>query len=284
MQELNCSKCGANLKFDPISKMIVCPFCGQVDEDLEEQTVTLGQVDQAINNGEFGKASRLVVALKKRSSEPDPRLTLRSIYCSFQSKNISELLTKNPKDATYYEKILDHPAVKQLEEELPVDKKDLVVKVNEYCGNSMAIIAGVSDQGKRKQFEKVRKEGKMIKLPTLKNASYEENYNWLWIVLGVIIGFVLTISVGGNDNASDSFSVFEFFILFTFFTALAIFALWGLGSFYAILSAPPMKESAWEKSAEGGKDELVKEEDIEKLQSQNKNLLLMIEALEKDVR
>ena len=45
-----------------------------------------------------------------------------------------------------------------------------------------------------------------------------------------------------------------------------------------------MKESAWEKSAEGGKDELVKEEDIEKLQSQNKNLLLMIEALEKDVR
>ena len=79
---------------------------------------------------------------------------------------------------------------------------------------TLYIIAGVSDQGKRKQFEKVRKEGKMIKLPTLKNASYEENYNWLWIVLGVIIGFVLTISVGGNDNASDSFSVFEFFILY----------------------------------------------------------------------
>ena len=150
MQELNCSKCGANLKFDPISKKIVCPFCGQVDEDLEEQTVTLGQVDQAINNGEFGKASRLVVAIKKRSPEPDPRLTLRSAYCSFQSKNMSELLTKNPKDATYFEKIMEHESFKKLDEELPEEKKSFVKKVNQYCENSLSIISGVSDQAKKK--------------------------------------------------------------------------------------------------------------------------------------
>lgn len=288
MQELNCSKCGANLKFDPISKKIVCPFCGQVDEDLEEQTVTLGQVDQAINNGEFGKASRLVVAIKKRSPEPDPRLTLRSAYCSFQSKNMSELLTKNPKDATYFEKIMEHESFKKLDEELPEDKKSFVKKVNQYCENSLSIISGVSDQAKKKQIVKLRKEGKMAKLPSLQNSAQERNKLWLWAVIGLIVGFVLAIQMynGSSKRASDGG---DFFMTFILAVPLCIFLSVGLGSLIGGFMKPVessnsyKREKDWEESAEGGIDQMMTQADIEDLSRENNEILSKIEKLEKDI-
>ncbi|MCR5059209.1 MAG: zinc ribbon domain-containing protein [Clostridiales bacterium] len=282
MQELNCSKCGANLKFDPISKKIVCPFCGQVDEDLEEQTVTLGQVDQAINNGEFGKASRLVVAIKKRSPEPDPRLTLRSAYCSFQSKNMSELLTKNPKDATYFEKIMEHESFKKLDEELPEEKKSFVKKVNQYCENSLSIISGVSDQAKKKQIVKLRKEGKMAKLPSLQNSAKELSLMPFWVILGVIVGIILAVEM--DRNSSDGMGLFSLFLSVPFCIILSV----SLGSLIGYIFPAGSdnrynREKDWEESAEGGVDQMMTQADIEDLSRENNELLSKIEKLEKDI-
>ena len=282
MQELNCSKCGANLKFDPISKKIVCPFCGQVDEDLEEQTVTLGQVDQAINNGEFGKASRLVVAIKKRSPEPDPRLTLRSAYCSFQSKNMSELLTKNPKDATYFEKIMEHESFKKLDEELPEDKKSFVKKVNQYCENSLSIISGVSDQAKKKQIVKLRKEGKMAKLPSLQNSAKELSLMPFWVILGVIAGIILAVEM--DRNSSDGMGLLSLFLSVPFCIILSV----SLGSLIGYIFPAESdnrykREKDWEESAEGGIDQMMTQADIEDLSRENNELLSKIEKLEKDI-
>ena len=282
MQELNCSKCGANLKFDPISKKIVCPFCGQVDEDLEEQTVTLGQVDQAINNGEFGKASRLVVAIKKRSPEPDPRLTLRSAYCSFQSKNMSELLTKNPKDATYFEKIMEHESFKKLDEELPEEKKSFVKKVNQYCENSLSIISGVSDQAKKKQIEKLRKEGKMAKLPSLQNSAKEMSLMPFWVILGVIVGIILAVEM--DRNSSDGMGLLSLFLSVPFCIILSV----SLGSLIGYIFPAESdnrykREKDWEESAEGGIDQMMTQADIEDLSRENSEILAKIEKLEKDI-
>ena len=282
MQELNCSKCGANLKFDPISKKIVCPFCGQVDENLEEQTVTLGQVDQAINNGEFGKASRLVVAIKKRSPEPDPRLTLRSAYCSFQSKNMSELLTKNPKDATYFEKIMEHESFKKLDEELPEEKKSFVKKVNQYCENSLSIISGVSDQAKKKQIVKLRKEGKMAKLPSLQNSAKELSLMPFWVILGVIVGIILAVEM--DRNSSDGMGLLSLFLSVPFCIILSV----SLGSLIGYIFPAESdnrykREKDWEESAEGGVDQMMTQADIEDLSRENNELLSKIEKLEKDI-
>ena len=282
MQELNCSKCGANLKFDPISKKIVCPFCGQVDEDLEEKTVTLGQVDQAINNGEFGKASRLVVAIKKRSPEPDPRLTLRSAYCSFQSKNMSELLTKNPKDATYFEKIMEHESFKKLDEELPEEKKSFVKKVNQYCENSLSIISGVSDQAKKKQIEKLRKEGKMAKLPSLQNSAKEMSLMPFWVILGVIVGIILAVEM--DRNSSDGMGLLSLFLSVPFCIILSV----SLGSLIGYIFPAESdnrykREKDWEESAEGGIDQMMTQADIEDLSRENSEILAKIEKLEKDI-
>ena len=282
MQELNCSKCGANLKFDPISKKIVCPFCGQVDEDLEEQTVTLGQVDQAINNGEFGKASRLVVAIKKRSPEPDPRLTLRSAYCSFQSKNMSELLTKNPKDATYFEKIMEHESFKKLDEELPEEKKSFVKKVNQYCENSLSIISGVSDQAKKKQIVKLRKEGKMAKLPSLQNSAKELSLMPFWVILGVIAGIILAVEM--DRNSSDGMGLLSLFLSVPFCIILSV----SLGSLIGYIFPAGSdnrykREKDWEESAEGGVDQMMTQADIEDLSRENNEILSKIEKLEKDI-
>ena len=282
MQELNCSKCGANLKFDPISKKIVCPFCGQVDEDLEEKTVTLGQVDQAINNGEFGKASRLVVAIKKRSPEPDPRLTLRSAYCSFQSKNMSELLTKNPKDATYFEKIMEHESFKKLDEELPEEKKSFVKKVNQYCENSLSIISGVSDQAKKKQIVKLRKEGKMAKLPSLQNSAKELSLMPFWVILGVIVGIILAVEM--DRNSSDGMGLLSLFLSVPFCIILSV----SLGSLIGYIFPAESdnrykREKDWEESAEGGIDQMMTQADIEDLSRENSEILAKIEKLEKDI-
>ena len=282
MQELNCSKCGANLKFDPISKKIVCPFCGQVDEDLEEKTVTLGQVDQAINNGEFGKASRLVVAIKKRSPEPDPRLTLRSAYCSFQSKNMSELLTKNPKDATYFEKIMEHESFKKLDEELPEEKKSFVKKVNQYCENSLSIISGVSDQAKKKQIVKLRKEGKMAKLPSLQNSAKELSLMPFWVILGVIVGIILAVEM--DRNSSDGMGLLSLFLSVPFCIILSV----SLGSLIGYIFPAESdnrykREKDWEESAEGGIDQMMTQADIEDLSRENSEILSKIEKLEKDI-
>ena len=282
MQELNCSKCGANLKFDPISKKIVCPFCGQVDEDLEEKTVTLGQVDQAINNGEFGKASRLVVAIKKRSPEPDPRLTLRSAYCSFQSKNMSELLTKNPKDATYFEKIMEHESFKKLDEELPEEKKSFVKKVNQYCENSLSIISGVSDQAKKKQIVKLRKEGKMAKLPSLQNSAKELSLMPFWVILGVIVGIILAVEM--DRNSSDGMGLLSLFLSVPFCIILSV----SLGSLIGYIFPAESdnrykREKDWEESAEGGVDQMMTQADIEDLSRENNEILSKIEKLEKDI-
>ena len=282
MQELNCSKCGANLKFDPISKKIVCPFCGQVDEDLEEQTVTLGQIDQAINNGEFGKASRLVVAIKKRSPEPDPRLTLRSAYCSFQSKNMSELLTKNPKDATYFEKIMEHESFKKLDEELPEEKKSFVKKVNQYCENSLSIISGVSDQAKKKQIVKLRKEGKMAKLPSLQNSAKELSLMPFWVILGVIVGIILAVEM--DRNSSDGMGLLSLFLSVPLCIILSV----SLGSLIGYIFPAESdnrykREKDWEESAEGGVDQMMTQADIEDLSRENNELLSKIEKLEKDI-
>ena len=282
MQELNCSKCGANLKFDPISKKIVCPFCGQVDEDLEEKTVTLGQVDQAINNGEFGKASRLVVAIKKRSPEPDPRLTLRSAYCSFQSKNMSELLTKNPKDATYFEKIMEHESFKKLDEELPEDKKSFVKKVNQYCENSLSIISGVSDQAKKKQIVKLRKEGKMAKLPSLQNSAKELSLMPFWVILGVIAGIILAVEM--DRNSSDGMGLLSLFLSVPLCIILSV----SLGSLIGYIFPAGSdnrykREKDWEESAEGGVDQMMTQADIEDLSRENNEILSKIEKLEKDI-
>lgn len=283
MQELNCAKCGANLKFDPISKKIVCPFCGR--EEVDE--VTIEMIDQAIENDQFGKASRYVVEMRKLSDEPDPKLTLRSAYCSFQSKSLSELLTKNPKDTSYFEKILEHESFKTLEEELPEEKKVLVQKIDQYSRNSISILTGMSDRAKKRQIEKVQKEGKMAKLPSLKNAVHESGlYMWIWVGIAVVAALILSIEF--NDDRGR-FNI-ENFIAMLFLTLPAmLFISLGLGQFFRWLSdgeenSIVMDEAAWKHSADGGKDKLMTEKEIETLKNANADLLSKIEELEKEVR
>ncbi|MBO4747011.1 MAG: hypothetical protein J5607_02985 [Clostridiales bacterium] len=282
MQELNCAKCGANLKFDPIAKKIVCPFCGR--EEVDE--VTIEMIDQAIENDQFGKASRYVVEMRKLSDEPDPKLTLRSAYCSFQSKSLSELLTKNPKDTSYFEKILNHDSFKKLEEELPEEKKVLVKKIDQYSRNSISILTGMSDRAKKRQIEKVQKEGKMAKLPSLKNAVHESGGLWVLVVTAVVVA--LFVAIAYNDDRGR-FNIENFIAIFLFTLPATLFISLGLGQFFRWLSNEDssgivMDESAWKQSADGGKDKLMTEEEIETLENANADLLSKIEELEKEVR
>ena len=282
MQELNCAKCGANLKFDPISKKIVCPFCGR--EEVDE--VTIEMIDQAIENDQFGKASRYVVEMRKLSDEPDPKLTLRSAYCSFQSKSLSELLTKNPKDTSYFEKILNHDSFKKLEEELPEEKKVLVKKIDQYSRNSISILTGMSDRAKKRQIEKVQKEGKMAKLPSLKNAVHESGGLWVLVVTAVVVA--LFVAIGYNDDRGR-FNIENFIAMFLLTLPATLFISLGLAHFFRWLSdgeesSIVMDESAWRHSADGGKDKLMTEKEIETLKNANADLLSKIEELEKEVR
>ena len=283
MQELNCAKCGANLKFDPISKKIVCPFCGR--EEVDE--VTIEMIDQAIENDQFGKASRYVVEMRKLSDEPDPKLTLRSAYCSFQSKSLSELLTKKPKDTSYFEKILEHESFKTLEEELPEEKKVLVQKIDQYSKNSISILTGMSDRAKKRQIEKVQKEGKMAKLPSLKNAVYESGlYMWIWVVIGGLVGFYLALMFDDYSRSGKD-SVFPLAFLFLEASCIVIFMIIGHDLRDFIVSKKgqsDVDELAWRQSADGGKDKLMTEKEIETLKNANADLLSKIEELEKEVR
>lgn len=128
IQGKTCQKCGANLKYDAIRRVIACPFCGTPDQ----KKATLEDVDEAIGNGAFSMAKRMLATLKEETPDA-PRLTLREIRCEIECKSIAAHLSKNRKNTEVLEKISGLSKWEELSAQLPEERGEFVSDVKKYC-------------------------------------------------------------------------------------------------------------------------------------------------------
>ena len=217
-QGRTCINCGSNMSWNRESKILVCPFCGKT-QTLSEKAgkPTLKDIDMALEDGLYPKASAMVVELRKEN-KTDPQLILRSLRCSLRTSNISQALFEERKNPVTLQKILDRSEWDLLSETLPNRSKDFPRKAKKYCILSMRLL-GVEPTSKAPTEE----EQSEITKPVAPSYSYDSSPAEIviWILSALFVGVPCIYSIIWPVLKEDSGKILLAF-LFLFFTAIFV--------------------------------------------------------------
>lgn len=135
-----CANCGGNMSFDPRKKLLICPFCGNT-RTLTDTTdaYTLKDLDTALSNEQYNKASTIVVELRKKDPE-NPGLLARNFCCSLRARSVYEALSSKRKLPGELQRVLDWNGWEQFNEAPSTKARAFSNHCRSFCERSMLLL------------------------------------------------------------------------------------------------------------------------------------------------
>lgn len=136
----SCANCGGNMSFDPRKKLLICPFCGNT-RTLTDTTdaYTLKDLDTALSNEQYNKASTIVVELRKKDPE-NPGLLARNFCCSLRARSVYEALSSKRKLPGELQRVLDWNGWEQFNEAPSTKARAFSNHCRSFCERSMLLL------------------------------------------------------------------------------------------------------------------------------------------------
>ena len=193
----SCANCGGNMSFDPRKKLLICPFCGNT-RTLTDTTdaYTLKDLDTALSNEQYNKASTIVVELRKKDPE-NPGLLARNFCCSLRARSVYEALSSKRKLPGELQRVLDWNGWEQFNEAPSTKARAFSNHCRSFCERSMLLL-GVKPRKKRTGEE---------------HSAYVPETEPIWIFLlkmaAVALAFIGVIAAFLYFAVNDEYALYK---------------------------------------------------------------------------
>ena len=192
-----CANCGGNLSFDPRKKLLICPFCGNT-RTLTDTTAayTLQDLDTALSNEQYNKASTIVVELRKKDPE-NPGLLTRYCCCSLRARSVYEALSSKRRFPGELQRTLDWNGWEQFNEASSTKARAFSNQCRSFCERSMLLL-GVEPKKKSTGEE---------------HSAYVPDTEPMWVFLlkvaGVAVAFIGVIVALLYFAVNDTYGLYK---------------------------------------------------------------------------